>query len=270
MKPAPPPATRRQDATLRLAAVTRHWLVAALGAGGLAAAAQAADTASSCNVRSSASAPTIIELYTSEGCSSCPPADRWLSKWITQPDVIALAFHVDYWDHLGWKDPFGSPAHTERQYQQQAVNGSRFSYTPQVTINGVDSRQWQSVRMPIAGPAAASPLQVRLSRDGDRYTALVQPGSGAPDRLAAYWAVTENRHVSAVTSGENRGGTLTHDFVVREYRPVPIWTAGTEAAKTLTFSPAPAPRSEEHPRQVNLVIVDAASGRPVQAVRLGC
>ncbi|MDO9316218.1 MAG: DUF1223 domain-containing protein [Burkholderiaceae bacterium] len=264
------PAMQRLGVTGRIAVVTLCWLIATLGTGSLVAAAQAADPVGDCNVRSGASTPTVIELYTSEGCSSCPPADRWLSKWTSQPDVIALAFHVDYWDNLGWKDPFGSPAHTERQYQQQAVNGSRFSYTPQVTINGADSRQWQSLRPPIAVSAAASLLQVQLSRDGGRYIAQVRHAAGAPERLAAYWAVTENRHVSAVKSGENRGETLTHDFVVREYRLVPVWTTGTETARTLTFSPALATRSADHLRHVNLVIVDAASGRPVQAVRLGC
>ncbi len=252
-----------------MAAVAGRWLVATLGAASVAAA-QAANPVGSCTARSGARAPTVIELYTSEGCSSCPPADRWLSKWTAQPDVIALAFHVDYWDHLGWKDPFGSPAHTARQRQQQAVNGSRFSYTPQVAINGIDIRLWSGLRPPIAMPTAASPVHVLLSREGDHYTALVQPAAGAPERLAAYWVITENQHLSAVKAGENRGETLLHDFVVREYRPVPVWTTATEATRTLTFSAAPAPQSDDHPRHVILVIVDAASGRPVQAVRLTC
>ena len=253
-----------------MAAVAGRWLVAALGAGSLAAATQAATPAGSCTARSGARAPNVIELYTSEGCSSCPPADRWLSKWISQPDVIAFAFHVDYWDHLGWKDRFGSPAHTARQYQQQAVNGSRFSYTPQVTINGIDNRQWSSLRPPIAMPTPLSPVQVLLSREGESYTALVKPAAGAPERLAAYWVITENQHLSAVKAGENRGETLVHDFVVREYQTVPIWSTGTDSEKTLTFRPGATPRTADHPRHISLVIVDAASGRPLQAVRLAC
>lgn len=270
MRPIPAKPVRPPCATGRLTATTARLLAATVCALQLAAVAQPTDPASGCTVRSGASVPPVVELYTSEGCSSCPPADRWLSTLTRQPEVIALAFHVDYWDHLGWKDPFGSPAHTQRQYQQQAVNGSRFSYTPQVTINGVDSRQWRSLRPPLAVPSAASPVQVRLSRDGDHYTAVVQPTADAPGRLAAYWAVTENQQVSAVRAGENRGETLTHDFVVREYRPVPLWVTTTEGARTLSFSPASTARSATHPRQVNLVIVDADRGRPVQAVRLGC
>lgn len=270
MKPTPPPSKQRRGEARRLWPHFARWLVAALAAGGLPDAAKTAEPLAGCSARSGANAPMVIELYTSEGCNSCPPADRWLSQWGSQPEVIALAFHVDYWDHLGWKDPFGSPAHTERQSQQRAVNGSRFSYTPQITINGVDSRQWRDEGPPMAGAAVASALRVLLTREGERYTALLQPGAGTPKRLAAYWTVTEDRLVSAVKSGENQGTTLTHDFVVREYKSVPIWTTDFETASTLTFSPARAAGSAVHPRRVNLVIVNAASGRPVQGVSLGC
>ena len=186
-----------------------------------------------------------------------------------QPDAIALAFHVDYWDNLGWKDPFGSAAHTERQREQQSVNGSRFSYTPQVTINGVDSRQWSSLRTPIGVAPMVSPVQVQLSRDGDRYTAVVQAVAGASARVGAYWAVTENALVSHIKRGENSGSTLAHDFVVREYRPVPPWSTATDATKTLTFDPT-REAVPGRPRQINLVVFDAVGGRPVQAVKLGC
>ena len=260
---------RQPSAVGRFVCAAERLLMVTLGAGSLIAPAQAADAVGSCVSRSAATTPPVVELYTSEGCSSCPPADRWLSKLTAQADVIALAFHVDYWDNLGWKDPFGNAAHTERQREQQAVNGSRFSYTPQVTINGVDSRQWSSLRAPITVAPMASPVQVQLSRDGDRYTAVVQAVAGASTRVGAYWAVTENALVSDVRRGENSGSTLAHDFVVREYRPVSPWATAAAATKTLTFSPAPASVSGR-PRQVNLVVFNAASGKPVQAVKLGC
>ena len=243
--------------------------VAAIGLCCLLASAQAAESSGSCTARSGANTPAIVELYTSEGCSSCPPADRWLSKLTAQPDVIALAFHVDYWDHLGWKDPFGSPAFSQRQAQQQRVNGSRFSYTPQVTINGVDARHWRSLRPPITVPPSSSPVQVQLSRMGDRYTAVVQAVNGPTLRVGAYWAVTENGWVSEVKRGENSGATLAHDFVVREYRPVSLWSTGEEHAKTLSFTPLTASEGSRS-RQVNLVVFDADSGRPMQAIKLGC
>ena len=263
--PALTPTADRRPA--RLGAVADRLLLATLGACCLVGSSHAAD-GGSCTAHSGTTTPAVVELYTSEGCSSCPPADRWLSTLTAQRDVIALAFHVDYWDNLGWKDPFGSPAFTARQSQQQAVNGSRYSYTPQVTINGVDTRHWSTLRAPITVPSVVSPVQVHLSRDGDQYTAVVQAVAGARARVGAYWAVTENALVSEVKRGENGGSTLAHDFVVRDYRPVAPW-ATADGTKTLSFSPPSAPDGSQ-PRQVNLVVFDADSGRPVQAVKLGC
>ncbi len=228
----------------------------------------AAFAAASCSARSAALAPPVIELYTSEGCSSCPPADRWLSRLKAEPAVVALAFHVDYWDRLGWKDRFANPVYTQRQAQQQASSGARFSYTPQVLIDGADRPDWPraSTTARDRGPA---PVAVQLSGDGRRFGATITPVAGAPARLAAYWAVTEQGHVSAVKAGENDGATLQHDFVVREYQPVAAWASRADAPATLQFEPA-GPADPAHPRQLNLVVVDAQTGRPVQAVRLGC
>ena len=100
--------------------------------------------ADACEVRSGPVAPVVVELYTSEGCDSCPPADRWLSGLKGREGVVALAFHVDYWDRLGWADRFASPAHTQRQQQRQRLSGARFIYTPQVIANGMDWRRWSA------------------------------------------------------------------------------------------------------------------------------
>lgn len=223
----------------------------------------AADT--SCRVEAGARAPMVVELYTSEGCSSCPPADRWLSKLKARPDVVALAFHVTYWDRLGWKDRFASPDYTQRQVQQQRSNGARFSYTPQVVVDGIDRPAWGA--SPVLDARASATVQVTLARAGDGYTARVLPVAGAPARLAGFWAITENGHVTAVKAGENHGATLAHDFVVREYLPLTAWAAN--GPMTLQFSPS-TPADAAHPRQLNLVLVDADSGRPVQALKLGC
>jgi hypothetical protein len=244
------------------------WLAgAALGA----IATQAiADGPAACSVRSGATVPTIVELYTSEGCSSCPPADQWLSRLkAADPQAHAFAFHVDYWDYIGWKDRFAHPVLSQRQGQQLAVNGSAYRYTPQVVRNGADERRWSALSLPLPAPAAGSSVDVTLARDGDRFTALVTPLPGAPARLSAWWAVTEHGHVSAVKAGENQGETLKHDFVVREYRPVSAWPASAGAASTLQFAPS-VPGDAAHPRQVSLVVVDGSTGKPLQAVRLGC
>ncbi|MBY0469510.1 MAG: DUF1223 domain-containing protein [Burkholderiaceae bacterium] len=242
---------------------------AALSLCSLLASAQATDLTGSCTARSGVVMPPLVELYTSEGCSSCPPADRWLSTLTAQPDVVALAFHVDYWDHLGWKDPYGSLAFSQRQAQQQVVNGARFSYTPQVTVNGIDTPGWRRLRVPITVPQVMAPVQVQLSREGDRYTAVVQAAGGLSLRIGAYWAVTENALVSDVKRGENSGALLAHDFVVREYRPVAPWTTRIDGTETLRFVPL-VTAAGGHPRQINLVVFEADSGRPVQAVKLGC
>jgi len=220
-----------------------------------------------CSVASPHAVAPLVELYTSEGCNSCPPADRWLSKLKADPAVVALAFHVDYWDRLGWKDRFASAAFTQRQASQQTSNGARFSYTPQVVVDGLDRTDWPQVALSAARPEA--PVAVTLAHEGDRFVATVVPAANAPKRLAAYWAVTEQGHVTSVKAGENEGATLHHDFVVRDYEPVVAWTVRSGTAETLHFKPATA-ADAAHPRNVNLVVVDAASGRPVQAIKIGC
>ena len=238
------------------------------GLAGLALLTMAAHAAPTCSARSAAGITPVVELYTSEGCSSCPPADRWLSRLKADPGVVALAFHVDYWDRLGWKDRFASPAYTQRQAQQQAGSGARFSYTPQVLLDGADRPDWPRLPAPLTARSAA-PVEVQLVRDGNHFSATVVALGGAPARLAAYWAVTEQGHVSAVKAGENEGATLRHDHVVREYLPVAPWSVKPDNRTPLAFEPA-APIDPIHPRDVNLVIVNADTGRPVQALKLGC
>jgi hypothetical protein len=227
-------------------------------------------SAQTCLATSTPQAAPVVELYTSEGCNSCPPADRWLSQLKGDASVVALAFHVDYWDQLGWADRFASPAFTQRQSQQQAVTGARYSYTPQVVINGMDRKDWSGLP-PAAKSVTAgrtAPVQLSLRRDGERYEATVQTVAGAM-KVAAYWAVTEDAHSSAVKRGENAGVTLRHDDVVRELLPVPSWLAQPGQPATLRFTPA-THGDTAHPRQIKLVVVDAASGRPLQALKLGC
>ena len=251
---------------------TRHASpLQAIGLTALAALSIAAQAAPTCSARSGAGIARVVELYTSEGCNSCPPADRWLSGLKVEPGVVALAFHVDYWDRLGWKDRFASPAYTQRQAQQQAGSGARFSYTPQVLLDGADRPDWAHLGATLAvhGAAPMSKVEVSLLREGNHFRATVAALNGAPARLAAYWAVTEQGHVSSVKAGENEGVTLRHDHLVREYLPVAAWSPKPDAATTLAFEPA-TPTDPAHARAVALVIVNADSGRPVQALKLGC
>ena len=101
-----------------------------------------------CAKQSPAHSVALVELYTSEGCSSCPPADQWLSglanEGFTSDKVVPLAFHVDYWDYIGWKDPYASPKFTDRQRQVVEAGRAMFAYTPQVLFNGIDFGDWRN------------------------------------------------------------------------------------------------------------------------------
>jgi len=218
--------------------------------------------APSCRSITAGAPPTLVELYTSEGCSSCPPADRWLSSLKGRPDVLALAFHVNYWDSLGWVDRFASPEATARQRDLARTDGSGQVYTPQVRVDGRDWTHWP--RLP-AG-ATPSPVTLALQREGELVTASVIARVGAPARLAGYWAVLEDGYQSAVRAGENAGETLRHDHVVRLYRPVAAWPASQEGRAQLTVSVG----DPAHPRRVVFVVTDAETAKPLQALALGC
>jgi hypothetical protein len=218
-----------------------------------------APAAGACEVSSGLTAPVVVELYTSEGCDSCPPADRWLSSLRGRAGVVALAFHVDYWDRLGWVDRFASAAHTQRQQQRQRTSGARFIYTPQVIANGIDWRRW-----PDALPAQVpSTVALVLSRRGSQLQAQVTPTPQSPAELSGYWAVVEHGQVSRVGAGENRGATLHHDHVVRAYQAVGAW----HGPRVLAWEASPAPANE---RTVVFVVEDAVTGRPLQAASLAC
>lgn len=236
----------------------RTALAALLLAPGLAVAAEAL-----CSARSGPTTPWVVELYTSEGCSSCPPADRWLSTLKGRSGVVALAFHVDYWDRLGWIDRFASPAWTLRQQQAAASSGAGFAYTPQVLLNGQDYRRWPVLPEPVSPPL----VSLSLRRDGEFYIVQSTPLAGAPRELAGYWAVTEDGHRSQVRAGENAGVTLQHDAVVRELQPV-----AAVGDTPLRFQPRNPPErlGGPHPQHVHFVVTAARTGRPLQAVSLSC
>jgi len=219
----------------------------------------------SCEVRSGRERTPVIELYTSEGCSSCPPADQWLSGLKGRP-VVAQAFHVGYWDYIGWVDRFANSAHTQRQRELAQRNQLSGIYTPQLVRDGRDWRDWrQSGAVAASTPSTPAAASITLQRVGqsDQYTARVTPNDSTA-AWSAYWSVTEHGHASRVKAGENRGEFLQHDFVVRQYTPVGRY----QGAQTLGFVSIPA--QAEHPRQINLVVHDPRSGETLQAVSLQC
>ena len=171
--------------------------------------------------------PVVVELYTSQGCSSCPPADAFLGELAMWPGVIALAFHVDYWDYIGWKDRFANPAYTQRQKSYQRSFASRYVYTPQMVIDGRDhavgSRRGEVEDKIAEARGHKKAVEVGFDAvDGGRVT--ISAGQ-APQAGADVWlAVYDEEHETEVGRGENSGRTLTDFNVVRELQHLGYWT----------------------------------------------
>lgn len=187
---------------------------------------QTASSAAQCAKQSPAHRVALIELYTSEGCDSCPPADKWLSSLQTGERIVPLALHVDYWDQLGWKDRFASPLFTERQRVLSALGGSRVVYTPGVYLNLREFRGWSSdarLRDAVAAidakPAGAD-IRLELAPGTGQIDInagfKLRPGAAAR-QPQAFIALYESRLSTSVRAGENRGATSEHDNVVRRW-----------------------------------------------------
>ncbi|MCK9687939.1 DUF1223 domain-containing protein [Scleromatobacter humisilvae] len=222
--------------------------------------------APSCSARSGPTVPVVVELYTSEGCDSCPPADRWLGTLKGRTDVVPLAFHVDYWDSRDWKDRFAQPKFTRRQNAALRSSGARFAYTPQVVVDGRDEPGWS--RIPASTLQARTPATVdmTLAQDPTGLALTLAPRAGAPAELEGYVAVVDDGMQTHVDGGENRGATLRQDSVVRELLP---WNlAGAEPA-TLRFASRTTPEPGATRHWV-AVATNGAYGPPVQAVTLAC
>lgn len=172
--------------------------------------------------------PVVVELFTSQGCSSCPPAEAYMRELAKRDDVIGLEFHVDYWDYIGWKDKFAQPAFTQRQKRYVQTMSARYAYTPQMVINGkthvVGSHRSQVeaiIRSSQASEKPEPPLTLR--RDGMNLIVSIGAGqaSGAYD---VTFVTFDKPHVTKVKRGENRGRTLVNANVVRELAVVGSWS----------------------------------------------
>lgn len=213
-----------------------------------------------CSVSSGPVTPHLVELYTSEGCSSCPPAEQWLNGLADDADVIPLEFHVDYWDDLGWRDRFSDHRFTVRQQTLAAHARSSVVYTPEVLLDGREWRQWSHTPLPQAADArVALRLDVVAGPQPQALLAVVAPPPDPP-RLQGYYALVEGDLVSVVRSGENSGRTLRHAFVVRAFAgPLPLG----ERAKLESPPDADAANSS-----LVAFVVEADHGTVVGALRL--
>jgi len=185
-----------------------------------------------CTSSSGPNKVALVELFTSEGCSSCPPADTWLRKLPKQDyagsKVIPLSFHVDYWDYLGWSDRFAKKQYTQRQRKVASINRLNTIYTPQVVVNGRDFRHWfwggrmESRIADITRMPAKAKIELTLKKEGSTKlmatsSVMLLPQS-YPGKSSVFMALYHNKQSSRVRAGENTGRKLRHDFVVRELR----------------------------------------------------
>ena len=230
--------------------------------------------AAECRAKSGTATVPLLELYTSEGCSSCPPADKWLSD--LKPDtkkIIPLAFHVDYWDYIGWKDKFSKAEYSDRQRKTAAFAGAGFVYTPQFLLNGRDFKGADTSRL----NQAVSASQKLASRANLSLNSITQTNGEITIKATAqavnpidinnadiFIAIYENKLVSQVNAGENNGRELKHDYVVRDFYGAYQLSNKNEFTKSFTLKP------EWKGRQAGAVIFvqDSKNGEILQSLQL--
>ena len=168
---------------------------------------------------------SLLELYTSEGCSSCPPAEAWLSRLKESPGLwktfVPMAFHVDYWDRLGWRDPFSDRQFSDRQYQYADLWHSENVYTPEFVLNGKEWRAWL-VRKEVPGSSAKVGVLKVTSSETNRWQAEFQPVNPTNEHYEIHAVLMSGGVSSDVKAGENRGRRLNHDFAVGSFISVPM------------------------------------------------
>jgi hypothetical protein len=252
----------------RVAGHAPMFAIAAVAAAGLCAPVAAA---TACHATSGVRVTPLVELYTSEGCDSCPPAERWLSSRFPaaddDPAAIALAFHVDYWDRLGWVDRFARRAYTERQYAAMHANAAALVYTPQVLLQGHDFG-WQFAGVGAFDSSrlgsADTSIAIEAIPDEREVVVRVRAKAKRPGTIVDV-AYVDSGLVSNIGAGENRGVRLVHDHVVRSLqRAGRVGNDGVLAAKVTLQRPT---ERGTHPTIVAFVQREA-NGDVLQAIAL--
>jgi hypothetical protein len=228
-----------------------------------------------CSAKSPPHTVALLELYTSEGCSSCPPADRFISSLAARPglaqQVVPLALHVDYWDYIGWKDRFATRDYTERQRWLSGLAHSKTIYTPEIFVSSHELRDWNTsarlsdaLQRVNAKPAQADIVLRQRERTGK--TAAVDVEVRAPAGGKLFVALFENGLSSNVKSGENSGTTLKHDYVVRDWIG-PVAVAPNAGQQKLALPRALVlPADAQDGRLGVAAFIQSADGEVVQAL----
>ena len=226
-----------------------------------------------CDVKSGPRTTALVELYTSEGCSSCPPADKRLSQFPSQAysleQVVPISLHVDYWDGLGWKEPFAQPQFAERQSWLVHANGHKTSFTPHFFVSGTEVRDWRGnlgdqLKRVTAEPAPASiSVHAEATVPGTVSVAASATAPRSGDPLALFLALTEDKLTSSVSAGENRGVTLSHDHVARKWiGPIALNAGQVDFKQVVTTG------SGWNPAQLGIAafVQDLRTGQVLQAI----
>jgi hypothetical protein len=214
--------------------------------------------------RSTAEGPWAVELFTSQGCNSCPPSDAYLGSLARRPDIVALSFHVDYWDYIGWKDAFASRDTTERQRAYARVLKQRYVYTPEMVVDGIGhdtGRDRGAIETLLAeaqrrSPKRATPELARAVGGPLTIKLAAFPLDGRPADVTL--AIYDRRHSTPVASGENQGRMLENFNTVRQLEVLARWD-GSAASWTIEAG-------RLQPGQGAAVIVQGADHGPV----IGC
>jgi len=215
-----------------------------------------------CSTHSTGAQRHLVELYTSEGCDSCPPAERWMTSLLQHPELIGLEFHVTYWDSTEWRDPFDDAAFSERQKMISRRGADGQYYTPQIWLDGQLWHNWPKGSPPAPFDGSAPSLSLAADVAGTLHVRIdAEDAAVASGSFGAYVAVTENGLSSSVRGGENRGKKLAHDEVVRAFAgplPLPHATADLRLPAQVDLGKA----------TVVAFLQNVRDGTVVQAVRL--
>jgi hypothetical protein len=207
--------------------------------------------------------PVILELFTSEGCSSCPPADTLLASLahgqpVPGADVIALELHVDYWNYLGWADPFSDAAHSARQRAYGAAFSQRGIYTPQLVVDGhaeLLGSDAGGAREAILAASRAPKVSVKIALKDGKFAVTVADVPGPREPTSVWLAITEEGLHTDVPRGENSGSRLAHGPIVRRLARLGAADPGFSGAAAATLDPA---WKKENVRAVAFVQKDAS------------
>jgi len=207
--------------------------------------------------------PVVVELFTSQGCSSCPPADEILAELSKRDDVIALALHVDYWDYIGWKDKFGNPAHAIRQRAYAAAGGRKTVYTPEMIINGktdiVGAKPMAVAQAIAAHKNDPARVDLALTRTGNIVKIGAKTLDGAVGPYTVHVLQYTPMETTKIKRGENAGHAFEYHNIAKNWTVLGDWNGNTPLAVT-------APVQGTLP--VVVIIQQSGAGPIVAAARL--